>query len=73
MAVDPKPRPNQAIYDDILRKMTPQQRLLKAFELTEFARSLHKQGLRHAQPDLSEEELQRLYLDHLKQCHNKNY
>ena len=71
--MDPKPRPNHQAYIETLRKMTPEQRLLKAFELTEFARQLFWQGLRRRFPDLSEEELKRIYLQRLDKCHNRNY
>jgi hypothetical protein len=71
--MDPKPRPNRRVYLEILRKMTPQQRLLKAFELTAMARALLRQGLRKRFPELSEEELQRVYLQRLAKCHNRNY
>ena len=68
-----KPQPNHRIYLDILRRMTPEQRLLKAFELTEFSRQLFRLGLRNLHPELSEEELQKLYLARLEKCHNQNY
>ena len=68
-----KPHPNHRIYLEILRRMTPEQRLLKAFELTEFSRQLFRQGLRNLHPELSEEELQKLYLARLEKCHNQNY
>ncbi len=71
--MDIKPRPNHRLYVEILRRMTPEQRLLKAFELTEFSRDLFKHGLRRRFPDLPEEELHRLYLQRLEKCHNRNY
>lgn len=37
--VDPKPRPNNRMYVEILRRMSPAERLAKAFELSEFTRS----------------------------------
>jgi hypothetical protein len=37
-----KPRPNHQRYLEILRRMTPERRLLKSFELTEFLRQLLK-------------------------------
>lgn len=33
--MDPKPRPNHRRYIEILRRMTPEQRLAKAFELSD--------------------------------------
>jgi Rv0078B-related antitoxin len=71
--MDPKPRPNRRLYLQVLRRMTPEQRLNKAFELTEMARALFRQGLRRRFPDASEEELHRLYLEGLARCHNRNY
>jgi len=53
--------------------MTPEERLRKAFELSDFARSLFLQGLRRRFPDASEEQIRRIYLDRLSRCHNRNY
>lgn len=71
--MDPKPRPNRAEYLKALQRMTPEERLLKAFELSEMANQLFKDGLRRRFPDASEEELQRIYLERLAKCHNRNY
>jgi len=71
--VDPKTRPDHARYLQVLRDMTPDQRLRKALELTELGRRLFADGLRRLRPDLSEDELQRLYLSRLARCHNRNY
>ncbi|NOX56516.1 MAG: hypothetical protein GXP27_19150 [Planctomycetes bacterium] len=70
---DPKPYPNHRLYLQILRRMTPEERLRKAFELSDFARSLFLQGLRRRFPDASEEQIRRIYLDRLSRCHNRNY
>jgi hypothetical protein len=40
---DPKPRPNHALYTQILRRMTPEQRLMKAFEPSEMPKQIFKQ------------------------------
>lgn len=66
-----KTRPNHAVYIRTLRAMTPEQRLRKAFELTDLARALFREGLRARFPGLSEAELERLYLDRLAKCHNR--
>ncbi|WXJ80501.1 hypothetical protein MTCOM_23770 [Moorella thermoacetica] len=71
--MDPKPRPNHQIYIEVLRKMTPEQRLLKACELSEFGRQLFFHGLRQRYPDRSEEEIKKIYLERLVKCHNRNY
>lgn len=38
--MDPKPRPNHAKYIEVLRSMTSEQRLNKAFELSDLTRQL---------------------------------
>ncbi|MCD6578789.1 hypothetical protein J7L48_04890 [bacterium] len=68
-----KKRPNHKIYIRILRKMTPEQRLLKAFELSEFTMELFIQGLHKRFPDLTSEEFHKLLLERLDKCHNRNY
>lgn len=45
-----KERPNHAAYLEVLRRMTPEQRLTKAFELSEATRALFRQGLRERFP-----------------------
>jgi hypothetical protein len=70
---DPKPRPNHAAYLRVLRSMSPEARLRKAFELSAFARALFRTGLRHRFPLLTEPELERLVRDRLERCHNRNY
>lgn len=68
-----KPRPNHAKYLEVLRAMTPEQRLMKAFELSEMTKELFRQGLRDRFPEKSEAELHQLYLERLELCHNRNY
>jgi len=69
--MDPKPRPNHRLYLEALRRLTPEQRLLKAFELTELSRELFRAGLRQRFPAAGEAELQRIYLERLERCHNR--
>lgn len=71
--MDPKPHPQHDSYLQVLRALTPQQRLQKALEMSAFTKALFKQGLRQRFPDLSEAELHSLYLDRLALCHNSNY
>jgi len=71
--MDPKPRPNHRRYIEVLRRMTPEQRLAKAFELSEFAKQLFIHGLRERHPELNEEEFHKLLLARLEKCHNRNY
>jgi len=68
-----KPRPNHAEYIRILRRMSPGQRLQKAFDLGDFSRALFAAGLRKRYPELTDEKLQSLVLKRLARCHNRNY
>ncbi len=68
-----KERPNHSLYIRILRRMSSESRLMKAFELTEFSKKLFLHGLRRRFPELDEKELHRVYLDRLAKCHNRNY
>ncbi len=70
--MDPKPRPNHRRYIEVLRRMTPEQRLAKAFELSDFARQLFLQGLKDRYPDAGEE-FRRIVRARLDKCHNRNY
>jgi hypothetical protein len=71
--MDPKPRPNHKPYLQSLRRLTPAQRLMKAFELSAFSKQLFIDGLRKRFPDLPPDEFHRLLLDRLAKCHNRNY
>ena len=73
VVMDPKPRPNHRAYLEILRSMTPDQKLQTVFELSELGKSLFLDGLRVRFPDASREELHQIYLDRLEKCHNRNY
>ena len=68
---DIKPRPNRARYIDTLRRMTPEQRLAKALELSELSRDLTRAGLRERHPETTETELQELYLERLERCRRR--
>ena len=68
-----KDQPNHRAYLEVLRRMTPEQRIAKAFELSEMTRTLFRQGLRERFPDLPEERFHALYLERLSLCHNRNY
>lgn len=68
-----KPRPNHGLYLRVLRRMSPEARLRKAFELSSFARALFRTGLRRRFPHLNTAQLHDLELDRLERCHNRNY
>ncbi len=61
------------MYLDVLRRMSPKARLMKAFELSEFTKTLFLKGLRRRFPDVSETELRQIMLKRLARCHNRNY
>lgn len=67
-----KPRPNHRVYLQALRRMTPDERLRKAFELSELCRKLFLHGLRRRFPDMPEREVMRIYRERLNKCHNRN-
>jgi hypothetical protein len=68
-----KQHPNHRLYIQALRRMSPQTRLLKSFELSQFCRELFLQGLRKRFPHASDDEVKKIYLDRLSKCHNRNY
>lgn len=72
MTFDPKPRPNRERYFAILRRMTPEARLNKSFELTQLSRDLLRAGLAAQFPELTADELQTLYLARLAECRKRN-
>ncbi len=71
--MDIKERTNHKKYLEVLRKMSPEARLLKAFELSDFTRQLFLHGLRRRFPDLPEEEIRKIFLERVDKCHNRNY
>ena len=68
-----KPVPNRDRYLEVLRRMTPAQRLAKAWELTEVTREMLRVSLRRRWPEATAADLHRRYLQRLSECHNKNY
>ena len=71
--MNPKPRPNHKPYLQSRQRLTPAQRLMKAYELSAFSKQLFIDGLRKRFPDLPHDEFHRLLLDRLAKCHNRNY
>ncbi len=68
-----KPRPNHRIYIKILRKMSPEQRLKKAIELSKLARQLSLHGFRKCFPYRSEEEIKKLFLEYMQRWWDRTY
>ena len=75
LAIDPKSRPHRQLYLETLRAITPEQRLLKAFEVlpSELSHQLLRAGIRQRYPDARPEEVQRIYLDRLSGCQNRAF
>ena len=68
-----KKNESHRVYIQVLRQMSPEKRLLKAFVLSEFANQLFIHGLRKRFPNLPEEEFKKILGERLEKCHNRNY
>ncbi len=68
-----KPRPNHQRRLQILRFLTPQQKLAQVFQLNERALKLFRIGLRRRFPNLDDAAFEKLYLQMRQRCHNRNY
>ncbi len=68
-----KPHPNHNLYLETLQRMTPEQRLAKAFELSAMTKELFLQGLQKRFSDKEESEIKEIYLERIAKCYNRNY
>lgn len=68
-----KKGPDHKEYIKMMRKVSPEDRLKKSFELTELTKNLFMAGLKNRFPDLPDEELKKIYLKRISKCHNLNY
>ncbi len=68
-----KPHPNHDLYLKTLQRMTPEQRLAKAFELSAMTKELFLQGLQKRFSDKEESEIKEIYLERIAKCYNRNY
>lgn len=68
MLIDVKTQPNRARYVEVLRSMTPEQRLTKAFELSDVTREALRVALRRRYPAAGGAELHERYLERLERC-----
>lgn len=59
------------VYLERLRAMSPEQKLFRAFEMSEFTREVFRQGLRKIHPELSESQLHALFLERIGKCYNR--
>ncbi|MEE8324764.1 MAG: hypothetical protein V3R31_03840 [Candidatus Humimicrobiaceae bacterium] len=65
--------PDHKEYIKIMRKISPEDRLRKSFELNELTKKLFLTGLKNRFPELSDKELKKIYLKQIGKCHNLNY
>ena len=68
-----KSYPNHRLYLQTLRRMTAEQRLAKAFELSTQTKELFLHGLQKRFPEKGEAEIKEIYLQRLAKCYNRNY
>ena len=68
-----KRSPNHKQYLSTLNKMSTEQRLLKALELSALTKELFMAGLNKRFPDKTETEIKEIYLQRLAKCYNRNY
>lgn len=68
-----KPDPNHEIYMQSLKRMTPEQRLLKAIELSELTKKLFLYGLKKRFPQKSDNEIMEIYIERVLLCNRHNY
>ena len=71
--METKERPNHHIYLAALKKMSPEDKLKKVFELSQLGRDLFLTGIQNRYPDLPEEEVRKIYLKRIEKCYNRNY
>jgi len=68
-----KQLPNHRQYLKTLNKMSAEQRLLKALELSAITKELFLSGLNKRFPNKTETEIKEIYLQRLAKCYNRNY
>jgi hypothetical protein len=68
-----KPRPNHQRTLQILRAMSPREKLAQVFKLNERTLKLMRIGLRRRFPDLDNAAFEKVYLQMRERCHNRNY
>jgi hypothetical protein len=60
-------------YIEILRNMTPQQKIDKIFELNKLGDDLFRTGLKKRFPNLTKEEFNKLYKSRIEKCYNRDW
>lgn len=72
MGIDLKPQLNRRVYIEALRRMTPEQRLAKTFELSDMTHEALRVAVAARHPEATEAELQACYLERLERCRRRN-
>ena len=57
------------VWRETVSRMTGEQKIAKAFELTEMTREIMREGIRTNHPDATEKQIQRIYIDRLLSFH----
>jgi hypothetical protein len=73
MPLEKKPRPNHQRTLQILRALSPAQKLDQVFKLNERTLKLMRIGLRLRFPNLDDATFEKVYLRWRERCHNRNY
>ncbi len=71
--MDIKADPSHRQYLTALIKMGPEQRLMKAFELSLMTKTLFLSGLHKRFPEKLEAEIKEIYIQRIAKCYNRNY
>jgi hypothetical protein len=66
-----KAQPNRRLYIETLRRMTPEQRLAKAFELSDMTREALRAGLAQRYPAATPHELTTMVIERLERCRSR--
>lgn len=72
MRIEQKSRPNRRIYIETLRRMTPEQRLAKAFELSEMTHEALRAAIISRYPEATPAEVQALFVERLERCRSRS-
>ncbi len=57
------------IWRETVAKMSGADKVLKSFEMTEMTRQIMRSGIQSQNPDASEDQIQRMYIDRLLSYH----
>ena len=72
MVIESKSMPNRQRYMEALRRMSPEQRLAKAFELSEMSNDAARAGIAQMYPQATDRERHTLLIERLERCRSRN-